>query len=98
MPTPMTGAQLRAWMKRHKFTADVLAATLDVSQNAIYRWLNGSRSIDRRTELALTAIAKTKAAPASERYFDVRVRIDPTDGSVTLLDGDKARRPRRITA
>ena len=54
----MTPDDLKAWRKDQGLTQEALAAELDLKRLAIYEMENGKRPIDRRTRLALAAIAK----------------------------------------
>lgn len=53
----MTDAQLRAWMKRHGYTLDGLAAALDISRRQIAYYRSGEQPIPRVVALALQALA-----------------------------------------
>lgn len=63
----MTADDLRAWMEQHGFVDDEggasapkLALALGVDRSTVWKWLNNLRPIDRRTELALEALASSK--------------------------------------
>lgn len=60
----MTADELREWMIREGYVDDSgepspprLAEALGMDRSTVWKWVRGMRPIDRRTELALEALA-----------------------------------------
>lgn len=51
----MTGAEMKAWRKRNRFTQDTLCDELDVSRQTIMVWEKAAK-VPRSIELALIAL------------------------------------------
>ena len=49
----MTGAELKLWMKEHRYSIHALAGTLKIHPSTVQRYRTGELSVPRMMELAL---------------------------------------------
>lgn len=56
----MTGAEMKAWRKKYRYTQEMLCEELDVSRQTILVW-EKSEKVPRLTELALIALEEAPA-------------------------------------
>jgi len=56
----MTGAEMKAWRKKNRFTQEMLCEELDVSRQTIMAW-EKSAKLPRLTELALVGLEQAPA-------------------------------------
>ncbi len=59
----MTGAELRAWMRAHDYTATRLGAELGVTERTVFRWRSSGR-LPAFLPLALETLARRQGQAA----------------------------------